>query len=195
MITQMGSIVDRRTNPMTTSSTVQTYAIDPAHTSAEFVVRHLMISKVRGRFTGIAGTIDVPDDAELPSSITASLQTATIATNEAQRDTHLASPDFFDAAQYPTIEFRSTKIEGPGDGFDVHGDLTIHGTTLPVVLKATYEGRTTDPWGNRRVGFEAHGKISRKDFGLVWNQALETGGVAVSDEVKIELSVEAVAAK
>ncbi|MBD5655042.1 MAG: YceI family protein, partial [Candidatus Eremiobacteraeota bacterium] len=106
-----------------------------------------------------------------------------------------ASPDFFDAAQFPTIEFRSTNISGATAEFEMHGDLTMHGTTLPVVLKASYEGRSTDPWGNQRIGYEAHGKIHRKDFGLVWNQALETGGVAISDEVKIELSVEAVAAK
>lgn len=180
---------------MSASATAQTYAIDPAHTSAEFVVRHLMIAKVRGRFTGVAGTVDVSEGNDLPTAITATIQTATVSTGEAQRDGHLASPDFFDAAQFANIEFRSTSIAGSGDGFDVQGDLTIHGTTLPVVLKATYEGRTIDPWGNRRIGYEAHAKISRKAFGLTWNQALEAGGVAVGDEVKIELSVEAVATK
>ena len=180
---------------MSTSATAQTYAIDPTHSSVEFVVRHLMIAKVRGRFAGVAGSVEVPDGSDFPSSVVATIQTSTIATGDPQRDGHLASPDFFDAATYPTIEFRSTGISGTGTEFEVSGDLTMHGTTLPVVLKATYEGRSTDPWGNRRIGYEAHGKINRKDFGLTWNQALETGGVAVGDEIKIELSVEAVAAE
>lgn len=180
---------------MSTSAIAQTYAIDPTHSTAEFVVRHLMIAKVRGRFAGVAGTIEVREGTDLPASVTATLQTATIVTGDPQRDGHLASADFFDAATYPTIEFRSTGIAGAGSDFELRGDLTMHGTTLPVVLRATYEGRTTDPWGNQRIGYEAHGKISRKDFGLTWNQALETGGVAVGDEVKIELSVEAIAAK
>jgi polyisoprenoid-binding protein YceI len=180
---------------MSTTATTQTFAIDPTHTSAEFVVRHLMIAKVRGRFTGVAGTIAVADGSDLPTSISATIQTASVATGDAQRDGHLASPDFFDAAQFPTIEFRSTAISGKSADFEIHGDLTIHGTTRSVVLSASYEGRSTDPWGNHRIGYEAHGKISRKEFGLVWNQALESGGVAIGDEVKIELSVEAVAAK
>ncbi|MBD5633702.1 MAG: YceI family protein [Candidatus Eremiobacteraeota bacterium] len=180
---------------MATTSATHVYAIDPAHSSAEFVVRHLMISKVRGRFTGVAGTIEVGDGGQLPTSIQATLETGSISTSEAQRDGHLKSPDFFHAEKYPQIVFKSTKISGSADGFVVHGDLTISGQTQPVELKATFEGQTIDPWGNQRLGYEAHGKLSRKDFGLVWNQTLETGGVAVSDEVKIELSIEAVAQK
>jgi polyisoprenoid-binding protein YceI len=180
---------------MNTTATAQVYAVDPIHTSAEFVVRHLMISKVRGRFAGVAGTVEVGEGTDLPTSIVATIETATIATGDPQRDGHLVSADFFDAAQFPKIEFRSTSISGPTGGFEIHGDLTMHGTTLPIVLAATYEGRTIDPWGNQRIGYEAHGKIHRKDFGLVWNQTLEAGGVAISDEVKIELTVEAVAAK
>lgn len=180
---------------MDTTATTQTYAVDPIHSSAEFVVRHLMISKVRGRFTGLTGGIELAEGADLPSAIVATIDTATIATGDAQRDGHLASPDFFDAAQFPTIDFRSTAISGPPDAFEIRGDLTMHGTTLPIVLHASYEGRSTDPWGNKRVGYEAYGKLSRKDFGLLWNQALETGGVAVGDDVKIELSVEGVEAK
>jgi polyisoprenoid-binding protein YceI len=175
------------------TATVQTYAIDPSHTNAEFVVRHMMIAKVRGRFAALSGTIDVPEGTDVPASIQATLELESLTTSEAQRDAHLKSPDFFDAANHPQITFRSTKITPNGDELAVTGDLTIRGTTLPVVLKATFEGRTTDPWGNRRVGYEAHAKISRKDFGLTWNQALEAGGVAVGDEVKIELAVEAVA--
>ncbi|MDB5093734.1 MAG: polyisoprenoid-binding protein [Candidatus Eremiobacteraeota bacterium] len=178
---------------MSTTTTVQTYAIDASHTNAEFVVRHLMIAKVRGRFAALAGTIDVPEGSDVPTSIQATLELESLTTSEAQRDAHLKSPDFFDAANHPQITFRSTSITPAGDELAVTGDLTIRGTTLPVVLKATFEGRTIDPWGNRRVGYEAHAKISRKDFGLTWNQALEAGGVAIGDEVKIELAVEAVA--
>jgi polyisoprenoid-binding protein YceI len=180
---------------MNMTTATQTYAVDPIHSSAEFVVRHLMISKVRGRFMGLTGSIELTEGAELPSAIGATLHTATIATGDPQRDGHLASPDFFDAAQFPTIDFRSTAISGPPDAFEIHGDLTMHGVTLPIVLHASYEGRSTDPWGNKRVGYEAHGKLSRKEYGLLWNQALETGGVAVGDDVKIELSIEAVEAK
>jgi polyisoprenoid-binding protein YceI len=175
------------------TTTVQTYAIDPSHTNAEFVVRHMMISKVRGRFAALSGTIDVPEGSDVPASIQATLELESLTTSEPQRDAHLKSPDFFDAATHPQITFRSTSITPDGGELAVAGDLTIRGTTLPVVLKATFEGRTTDPWGNRRIGYEARAKISRNDFGLTWNQALETGGVVVGDEVKIELAVEAVA--
>jgi len=173
----------------------QQYAIDASHTTAEFVVRHLMITKVRGRFTAVSGTVDLADGATVPTALTATIETASIDTRETQRDEHLKSPDFFDAATYPQITFRSTRIEGSGDSFKVIGDLTIHGVTREVSLDTTFEGRVVDPWGNNRVGYEAHGKISRKDFGLSWNQALEAGGVAVGDEVKIELNVEAIAQK
>ena len=180
---------------MTATASTRVYAIDPAHSSVEFVVRHLMIAKVRGRFTGVSGTVHVAAQGHLPTSIDATIDVSTIATGEPQRDGHLKSADFFDAQTHPTIKFTSTQIVETGDGFDLQGSLTIHGTTLPISLKATYEGETVDPWGNARYGYEAHGKLNRKDFGLVWNQALEAGGVAISDEVKIELSVEAVAQK
>jgi len=177
----------------TTSTTNQVYAIDASHSTAEFVVRHMMIAKVRGRFTAVAGSIEVPQGSTIPSSIVATIDTGSVATGVEQRDGHLASPDFFDAATFPKIEFKSTKIAETGSGFDVYGDLTIRDKTLPIVLSASYEGESKDPWGNRRIGYEAQGKINRKDFGLTWNQALETGGVAVGDEVKIELTVEGVA--
>ncbi len=180
---------------MSTATTAQAYAIDPAHSSVEFVVRHMMIAKVRGRFTAVSGTFEVPEGAELPTSIQATIDPSSVSTGEAQRDGHLKSPDFFDVVTHSTIEFKSTHIAAGGDGFNVTGDLTIHGVTKPVTLAVTYEGRSQDPWGNARIGFEATGKISRKDFGLVWNQALETGGVAVGDDVKIELSIEGVAQK
>ncbi len=178
---------------MSTVQSTRTYAIDGAHTAVEFVVRHMMIAKVRGRFVKVSGTIAVPEGGSIPVAVEVTIDAGSISTGEPQRDGHLASPDFLDAATYPEITFRSTRIEGAGESFRVHGELSIHGTTRPVVLDATFEGRGTDPWGNARVGYEARTTISRKDFGLNWNQALETGGVLVGDEVKIELAVEAIA--
>jgi polyisoprenoid-binding protein YceI len=180
---------------VTTTQTAKTYALDPSHTTAEFVVRHLMITKVRGRFTAVAGTIEVPEGSNVPLSVDVTIEAGSIDTREPQRDTHLKSADFLDAEKFPAITFKSTGIDGSGDAFKVRGDLTIHGVTREVVLDTTFEGRTTDPWGNDRIGYEAHTKISRKDYGLEWNQALEAGGVVVGDEVKIELNVEAIAQK
>ena len=180
---------------MTTTQTAKTYALDPSHTTAEFVVRHLMITKVRGRFTSITGTIEVPEGTGVPTSVDVTIDAASVDTHEPQRDAHLKSADFLDAENFAKITFKSTGVDGTGDAFHVRGDLTIRGVTRPVVLDTTFEGRRSDPWGNERIGFEAHTKINRKDFGLAWNQALETGGVVVGDEVKIELNVEAIAQK
>lgn len=184
---------------MTTATTnhinPQTYGLDPAHTTVEFVVRHMMISKVRGRFTGVSGAIQLAEGSSVPTSIEVAIDPATIDTREEQRDGHLKSPDFLDAASFPQLSFRSTRFEGQGDSFRVYGDLTIHGVTREIALDTTFEGRGSDPWGNQRVGYEAHGKLSRKDFGLNWNQALEAGGVLVGDDVKIEINAEAIAQK
>jgi polyisoprenoid-binding protein YceI len=150
-----------------------------------------MIAKVRGRFTAFTGQVQLPAIGDLPSSISATIEAGSIDTREEQRDAHLRSADFFDAEKFPQLTFQSTRIHGEPDDFAIDGDLTIHGVTKPVTLKGTFEGRATDPWGNQRVGYAAHAAISRKDFGLTWNAALETGGVAVSDEVRIELNVEA----
>lgn len=179
----------------TNQNTSQTYTLDPAHMTVEFVVRHMMISKVRGRFTGLSGAIQVPDGSSVPSSLEVSIDPSTIDTREPQRDAHLASPDFLDAATFPQLAFKSTRFEGDGESFRVYGDLTIHGVTREIALDATFEGRGADPWGNQRIGYEAHGKIRRKDFGLNWNQALETGGVLVGDDVTIDISTEAIAQK
>ncbi len=172
-----------------------TYTIDSKHTNVEFVVRHLMISKVRGRFAGVSGTIEVPAGSDVPSKIDVTVDVASIDTREEQRDGHLRSPDFFEVEKYPNITFASSRIEGEPSSFRIHGTLTIHGTSREVVLEAEFGGRGDDPWGNHRVGYEAHATISRKDFGMTWNQALELGGVAVGDEVKIEIAVEAYAPK
>jgi polyisoprenoid-binding protein YceI len=169
-----------------------TWNIDNSHTLAEFSVRHLMISTVKGRFGEVSGKV-VADDAD-PSraQIEATINVASIDTREAQRDAHLRSADFFDAENFPTLTFRSTRIEKAGDDFKVTGDLTIRGTTREVVLDVTSEGRVKDPWGGERAGYSAKTKIKRSDFGLTWNMALETGGVVVGDEIKIALEVELV---
>lgn len=179
---------------MSTTVTPQTeqFTLDTAHTSVEFVVRHLMISKVRGRFTDPAGTIDVPAGSDLPESLQVAIDAAGIDTREPQRDDHLRSADFFDTAKYPQITYSSNRIEGTPQAFKVYGDLTIHGVTREVVLEGSFEGRARDPWGNDRIGYTAHANLNRKDFGLNWNQALETGGVIVGEEVRIELNVEAI---
>jgi polyisoprenoid-binding protein YceI len=173
--------------------TRQTFSIDPAHTSVGFVARHLMITRIRGRFAAVAGTITVPAGSDVPDTVDVTIDGSSIDTREPQRDEHLRSADFLEVATHPSITFRSTRITGTSEAFKIHGDLTIHGTTRPVVLDAAFEGRVNDPWGNLRAGYEAQATISRKDFGLTWNQMLEAGGVAIGDEVRIELSVEAIA--
>ena len=170
-----------------------TWKIDPAHSSVEFSVRHLMITTVRGRLTGVQGTVvnDSTDPAR--SSVEVIIDPATIDTREPQRDAHLRSADFFDVEKFPTLTFRSTGIDGkPGADFKLKGDLTIHGVTRPVILDVQSEGQIKDAWGGLRSGFTATTKIKRSDFGLTWNQLLEAGGVTVSDDVKISLDVQVV---
>jgi polyisoprenoid-binding protein YceI len=166
------------------------YAIDSAHTTAAFVVRHLMIAKVRGLFAGVSGTIEFERKSDVPSSVKVAIDATSIDTRDAQRDTHLKSADFFEVDKYPTLGFVSTRIDGTAEKFTVYGNLTIRGITRPVALNATFEGRGADMSGGQRVGYSASTTINRKDFGLAWNAALETGGVVVGDEVRIELDVQ-----
>jgi len=169
-----------------------TYSLDASHTDVGFSVRHLMVSKTKGRFSGVSGTIVIGDD-HLASSVEVSIDVSSIDTRDATRDGHLLSPDFFDAEQYPVITYRSTKVTPAGkDGWKVDGELTVHGTTRPVSLDVTFEGGAQDPWGGHRIGFTAKGEVDREEFGLTWNQALETGGVLVGKVAKIEIEAEAV---
>lgn len=168
------------------------WEFDPAHTGVHFKVRHLMVSSVRGDFEKVSGKI-VYDEADVTKSAAdITIDAASINTREAKRDEDLRSPNFLDVAKYPTITFKSKRVEKTGNGtLKMTGDLTIHGMTKEVVLNV--EGPTPaikDPWGNRRVGGQATTKINRKDFGLVWNKTLETGGVVVGDEVEITIDVE-----
>ena len=169
-----------------------TWTIDPSHTTVEFVAKHMMITTVKGRFAELAGTI-VADEANLAdSSVVATLQAASLDTHSEQRDAHLRSPDFLDVEQYPEVTFKSTAIRGTKESFKLTGDLTIRGVTRPITLDATFEGEGKDPWGGTRASFSAHGKFDRRDFGLTWNVALETGGILVSNEVKINVEAQAV---
>ena len=173
------------------SEAVGTWSIDAAHTSVEFAVRHLMISTVKGRFGEVAGTVALGSDLA-DARVDVTINAASVDTRQPDRDAHLRSPDFFDAERFPTLSFKSTRVTRDGDHVKVEGDLTIRGTTRPVTLRVTEEGRTRDPWGGERIGFSATTKINRRDFGLTWNQVLETGGIAVGDEIKISLDVELV---
>ena len=175
------------------SSNTTTWTVDPAHAEIGFAVRHLMIATVRGRFGAVSGTVTVDEKNPHNSKVDVTVDVNSIDTRQEMRDNHLRSPDFFDVEKYPSMHFVSKKIEGDVSGeFRVVGDLTIRDVTREVTLTATLEGRTRDPWGNERAGFSASGKINRRDFGLTWNQALETGGVMVGDEVKLTIDVELV---
>ncbi len=173
------------------------YQIDPAHSSVQFSVRHLMMSNVRGSFTGVQGTVTVDPAHPEQGSVQAEIDVNTIATNDEKRDAHLKSADFFDAAQYPKMTFRSTRIEKTGsNSYRVTGDLTIHGVTKPITLdvdEVTEEAK--DPWGHTRIGAAAKAKLKRSDFGLTWNAPLETGGFLVGDDVKLDFELEFVKAQ
>jgi polyisoprenoid-binding protein YceI len=176
----------------TAAASLITWKIDPAHTAAEFKVKHMMISNVKGSIQGVSGDLtEHTGDASL-SSIEATLDASTLSTGEPTRDAHLKNADFLDLEKYPTITFKSTGVQRKGDEeYAVTGDLTVHGVTRPVTLAV--EGPTQphkDPWGNVRIGLAATTKINRKDFGLIWNTALETGGILIGEEVHITIEAQ-----
>jgi polyisoprenoid-binding protein YceI len=175
---------------MSTKVVPGTYSIDPAHTSVEFAVRHMMISTVKGRFGEVKGTVVIPESGSPTLDVT--IATASVDTRNDQRDTHLRSADFFDVEKHSELRFVSTRAERTEDGWRVTGDLTIKGVTKPTTLSVTEEGTGVDPWGNQKAAFVATGKFNRSDFGLNWNAALETGGVLVSDEVKLSIDAQLV---
>jgi len=169
--------------------------IDGAHSGVNFSIRHLVVSKVRGRFAKYSGSVRIDEDDVSRSVVEATIDAASIDTGTPQRDEHLKSPDFFDVAQFPELRFRSTRVERIDDEhYRVVGDLTIRDVTREVVLDVEYGGRAKDPWGNERIGLVAKTHLDRKDFGLGWNQALEAGGVLVGDRVDVDLEVQAVKA-
>jgi polyisoprenoid-binding protein YceI len=172
-----------------------TWTIDAAHSAISFSIRHMVFSKVRGRFGTYTGAIQLDDDDLTKSWVEVTIDAASIDTGTAQRDTHLRSADFFDAERFPQLRFRSRRVESTGDGLRVHGDLTIRDVTREVTLEAESAGRGVDPYGKERIAFVAKTSIDRKSFGLTWNQLLEAGGVLVGDRVDIELDVQAVNSK
>ena len=178
--TQTGTIIE-----------LGTWSIDPSHSSVGFVARHLMVSKVRGTFGDVDGTITIaPDPFE--SSVQAKVDAASVSSGDEKRDAHLRSADFFDVEQYPTIEFVSTRLEERGGNYVLTGDLTVHGVTREVSWDLEFDGTVQDPWGGTRAGFSATTEVNRKDWGLEWNVALEAGGFLVSDKVKLHVEVEAI---
>jgi polyisoprenoid-binding protein YceI len=172
-----------------------TWNIDTTHSGISFSIRHMVFSKVRGRFGKYTGAIQLDEGDLARSSVEVTIDAASIDTGTAQRDTHLRSPDFFDVETFPELRFRSKRVEDLGDGrLRVTGDLSIRDVTREVVLEAETTGRGKDPWGNERLGFSARASIDRKEFGLKWNQVLEAGGFLVGDKVDIELDVQALSA-
>lgn len=183
------------TAPATANKTT-TWTVDAAHAEVGFAVRHLMISTVRGRFGAVEGKVTLDEATPANSKVDVTIDVTSIDTRQEMRDNHLRSADFFEVEKFPSMRFVSTKVDGDLNGeFTITGDLTIRDVTRSVKLDAEFHGRGGDPWGNERMGFEAKGKINRGEFGLGWNQALEAGGVVVSDEVKLTIEVELVKQK
>jgi polyisoprenoid-binding protein YceI len=180
-----------------TQNDITTWTLDPAHTSVEFSVKHMMFSKVRGRFDAVAGTIAMGSDGDVSdASVQVVIQSASIHTGQSQRDEHLRSADFFDVETFPELTYRSSSIRRVSDDrYTVVGDLTMHGVTREVELDVIEGGQGTDPWGNQRIAFSATATVDRRDFGLSWNQALETGGILVGNDITISLEVQATEAQ
>ncbi len=174
---------------------MSTFKIDPAHSSANFSIKHMMIAKVHGGFDKLSGSLTYDATNVSKSSIEVAIEAASISTREAQRDAHLKSADFFDVEKYPTLNFKSTKVEEDGDELKVTGDLTIHGVTNSVVLTVERpSAEMKDPWGNIKIASSGSTKIKRKDYGLNWNAALEAGGILVGDDVQITFDIQFVKA-
>ncbi|MBS1646013.1 MAG: YceI family protein [Bacteroidetes bacterium] len=169
------------------------WVIDPTHSEVGFKVKHLMITNVNGSFASFSGQAETEDETSFKNpSISFEADIASINTGNEQRDAHLKSPDFFDAEKFPKLQFISSHTEKTDDGFVLHGTFTIHGISKPTQLNVSFSGIAKDPWGNTKAGFSIEGKINRKDFGLTWNAPTETGGVLVSEEVKLQAEVQLV---
>ena len=178
--------------PVSATTASSTWNIDPAHSAAEFKVRHMMISNVKGKFSGLSGVLKLDESDHSRSTVEVSIPAASVSTVDEKLDAHLKNEDFFDVQKFPTITFQSTKIRSTGGrDYEVTGDLTIRGVTQTVTLNvADFSEPSKDPWGNLRIGLSGSTKVNRKDFGLVWNAPLEFGGVLVGDEVTITLDVQ-----
>lgn len=171
------------------------YDVDLEHSIVEFKVSHMVISNTTGHFKDYSGFIEMDPEAGTVKAIDATIKTASVTTNHEKRDTHLRTPDFFDVEKYPTMTFKMKSYKKNGDGYIAVGDLTLRGVTKEVTLAGNLNGVTKDPWGKTRAGFTAEGTVNRKDFGMVWNKALDSGGLVVGDEISIKLEIECIKAK
>ncbi len=180
---------------LTARAEMARYDVDPDHSTIEFRVAHMVISKTTGRFIDYSGFVEMDPDAAVVKTIQATINTASVNTNHEKRDGHLRGPDFFDVEKFPTITYKLKSYLKNGDGYAAVGDLTLRGVTKELVLIGAFNGVTKDPWGNVRAGFMAEGKLNRKDFGMVWNKTLDNGGLVVGDEVLIKLDIECIKAK
>ena len=171
------------------------YDVDLDHSIIEFKVAHMVISKTTGHFKDYTGFIEMDPDAGVVKAIEATIKTASVNTNHEKRDAHLRDADFFEVGMYPTMTYKMKSYKKTGDTYTAVGDLTLHGVTKEITLVGNFNGVTKDPWGNIRAGFNAEGKLNRKDFGMVWNRTLDTGGLVVGDEVFIKLDIECIKAK
>jgi len=169
--------------------------LDPDHSIIEFRVAHMVVSKTAGRFMDYSGVVEMDADAQQFKTIEATINTASVNTNHEKRDAHLRNADFFDVEKHPAMTYKMKSYKKTGEGYTALGDLTIHGVTKEITLVGTFNGVSKDPWGNTRAGFTAEGKVNRKDFGMVWNKTLDTGGFVVGDEVNIRLDIECIKAK
>ncbi len=169
--------------------------VDPEHSTIEFRVAHMVVSKTSGRFMDYAGFIDMDAEAGTVKSIEATIKTASVNTNHEKRDAHLRNPDFFDVEKYPTLTYKMKSYKKTAEGYQAVGELTIRGVAKDITLTGNFNGVAKDPWGNTRAGFQAEGKLNRKDFGMVWSKTLDSGGLVVGDEVSIKLDIECIKAK
>jgi polyisoprenoid-binding protein YceI len=181
--------------PLVVHAETARWNLDPDHSTIEFRVTHMVVSKTTGRFTDYAGFIDMDGEAGNVKAIEATIKAGSVNTNHEKRDAHLRNADFLDVEHYPTITFKMKNYKKTAEGYTAVGDLTLHGVTKEITLGGQYNGATKDPLGNTRAGFSAEGKLNRKDFGMVWNKTLDSGGLVVGDEVQIRLDVECIKAK
>jgi polyisoprenoid-binding protein YceI len=181
--------------PIGAAAETARWDIDPDHSAIEFRVAHIVVSKTSGRFTDYRGFIEMDADAKTLKAIEATINAESINTNHEKRDAHLRNPDFLDVKQFPTITYKMKSAQKEGDTYMFIGNLTLHGVTKEVTLAGTFNGVTQDPWGKTRAGFSADGKLNRKDFGMIWNKVLDSGGLVVGDEVQIHLDIECIKVK
>ncbi len=190
-----GLIVTLVMGSLSAQAEMARYDVDLDHSIVEFKVAHMVVSKTTGHFKDYTGFIEMDPEAGTVKALEATIKTASINTNHEKRDAHLRDADFFEVTKYPIMTYKMKSYKKTGDGYTAVGDLTLHGVTKEITLVGNFNGVTKDPWGNIRAGFNAEGKINRKDFGMVWNRTLDTGGLVVGDEVFIKLDIECIKAK